>query len=120
MDTIKLKNILNAGRGTTALINRYRQVHQCTFLQAHNVVLGIWGSTKDKNQKFQEFANLLLVENDSMSKEQFLNLLTAAVDCHKQMQMDPLEAAQAFCNNLVRKGGLDTLSRKMDLFVRSI
>lgn len=120
MNAAKLYNIVKAHRGTTALTNRYREINICTYNEAHQAIRKIWNQKLQDAEMYRELANILAVDEITVSKEQFLSLVTNAINNCEIFQMDPLEATVALCDSLNQKGGLSGLAIRLDMFVRKL
>jgi len=58
---------------------------------------------------------------DPFTKEEFINLISAAIDNMDSFRFkDMLEATQVFLNNVERDGGLQVLARERDNFIERI
>lgn len=113
-------------RKKIGLIKEYRSITNCGLNEAKDII----EKHEDKNDPFgyfneegllNEFRSVLLPETSPYTKEEFLNLITHAIDNKDVFYFkDMLASVHALLHNIENKGGLDVLAKERDKFLNGI
>ena len=105
------------------LIKLYRQITGLGLKESKESVdmLMQW----KQEDVFNEFCRLAdvhdLMTSAHLSKEQFMEIISDALDSAKNFQcLDQLDALETLCANIRKKGGLGVIAKEYDNFINSI
>lgn len=122
MDAQRLEHIVRTHRGITFLIRRLLEVDNSqTQHEAKKQLRKIWDNhSLTDEEKYKQLAEMLVVDDVSISREQFMEIIGKAINHAEDYFLDPLEAVHMLTGNMLKQGGMKAIARRLDMFTKKI
>ena len=122
MDAQRLEHIIRTRRGITYLVRRLLEVDNTqTHHEAKKQLRKIWDDKSLTDEEtYKQLAAMLVVDDVSISREQFMQMIEKAIDHSEDYFLDPLEAVHMLTGNMLKQGGMKSIARRLDMFTKKI